>query len=128
MVEDALYSILRADAGVTGWVGDRVYFMEAPQEVTLPALVYQRIDTDRGMAHDGPEGYAVATFQITCMGTLGQAPQVAEAVRQALHGYRGEVAGVQVWLASVMGDRDVFVPAIEGGSVQLDVEIQFREV
>ena len=97
MIEEALVALLETDAAVAALVDDRIYPIVAPAGVDLPAIVYQRISGPRAETMAGPSGLAWPRFQFGCIGgSFSEAVSVADAVRQALDGYRGTVSGVVI--------------------------------
>lgn len=127
-LEDALRTYTLADGGVAALVGTRMYPRMLPQNATLPALVYQRIDTRRLHDLDGPDGLPRPRMQITCWGTLpATAAGLAATVRQRLDGYRGAMGAVAVESCLLVGERDVNDPEAGRSGVALDFMIQFQE-
>jgi hypothetical protein len=71
-------------------VGDRVYPMTLPQQVTLPAIRYQRIDSPGEVSHSGGAGLEHPRMQVSIHAlTFGEAEQLADALKRLLHGRRG---------------------------------------
>ena len=64
-LETALRAYVLADAAVTALAGQPMYPRRLPQGPTLPALVYQRIDTRREHDMDGPDGLPRPRVQVT---------------------------------------------------------------
>lgn len=85
-IESILRSILVADPDVAEIIGTRAYQMHLPREPTFPAVVYQMISRTQ----DAQTGIVRARMQYTCMAESWRgAADLADAVRCALHGYRG---------------------------------------
>lgn len=88
-------------AGVTTWVGTRVYPAQLPDDVTLPAVVYDAIsDVPRytnERAYDRQECARVLRYEVNSYaGSLAQARAVDAAIRRGLSGYKGNAGGGQV--------------------------------
>lgn len=112
MIEDAIRSVLLADADVAALVTARVWPMKLPQSATLPAVVYQRISTTgNGVAMEAPVGPTRARVQISAWATtFGQARQLGEAVLHALNGWSGTAGGVKVQLVRLVNWLDDYEP------------------
>ncbi len=127
VIEEALYSHLAADAGVSALVGDRIYPTLAPQEAELPYLVYQRVSGPRVRSHGGPSGLAHPRFQITgAAETYPSLRAVMNAVRAALDGFKGTMGGtggVEVGGAFVENELD----SEETFVSRLDIVLWHRE-
>ena len=102
-IESILRAILVADPVVSGMVGTRAYQGQLPREPTFPALVYQMISRPQ----DGLTGIVQARMQYTCMaGSWKAAADLADAVRCALHGYRGVRDGARIERIQYAGQHD----------------------
>ena len=67
----------------------RVY-PRLPEQVTFPAIRYQRISTVRNHSLDANVGVTEATLQVDCMAkTYSKAKTIADEVRTILHGFTG---------------------------------------
>jgi len=125
VIEEALYSHLAADGGVSALVGNRIYPIEAPQQAALPYLVYQRVSGPRVRSHSGPSGLASPRFQITgAAETYPSLRALMNAVRVALDGFRGTMGGgVEVGAAFVENELD----SEETSVSRLDVVLWHKE-
>lgn len=127
-LEEGLRTYTLAGSAVAALVGTRMYPRMLPQTPTLPALVYQRIDTRR--LHDlaGPDGLPRPRMQVTCWAPLPlSASGLAAAVRQRLDGYRGAMGTVSVESCLLVGERDVTDTEAGRYGVALDFMIQYQE-
>lgn len=128
----AMRARLVSDATVIGLVGQRIYPGKAPQDTTLPYVVYHRISTTRTPTLGGPTNVPETRMQLDILAaTQASAEQVANAVRSRLDGYTGTSASVSV-LSSVVEDEQDLSEAIDGSDslyyrVVMDVLIQYRE-
>ena len=120
-VETALYTILSSDAGVSALVGARIYPVVIPQDVSLPAVAYQRISAARVYSHDGPSCLARPRFQFSCTAeSYGAARAVVNAVRTALDGYNDTANGVRIMAAFSQNEFDGFTDVDDLWTVYLD--------
>ena len=102
-IESILRAILVADPVVSGMVGTRAYQGRLPREPTFPAVVYQMISRPQ----DGLTGIVQARMQYTCMAeSWREAAELADAVRCALHGYRGIRDGARIEEIQYAGQHD----------------------
>src|SRR4030067_1656130 len=96
-IESALYSRLTAVSGVTALVSTRIYPNAIPQNISLPAIAYQIISTDRNYRHAGQSNMALPRIQITVeAASYSSAVAVCAAIRAALSGYKGTVGTVVI--------------------------------
>jgi len=109
-IAEAIVAHLVADLNVTALVGTRIYPKLLPQAPAYPSIVLHLISGGTDHTHDGPDGIAEIRYQIDCLGTtLQSATAAAEAVRAALDGYQGMMAGsggVLVDSAFLVDSRD----------------------
>lgn len=92
-IEKALVSILKNSTKVSALVDDRVYAFKLPQNAVIPAITYHRVSTYRVITHDQDStGLSNPRFQFNLYArSIDVCKQLAEAVRYAFLGYRGEV-------------------------------------
>ncbi|HON76504.1 MAG TPA: DUF3168 domain-containing protein [Dermatophilaceae bacterium] len=102
-IESVLRAILVADPGVAAIIGTRAYQGRLPREPTFPAVIYQMISRPQ----DGLTGIVQSRMQYTCMAeTWKAAADLADAVRCALHGYRGVQDGARIEYIQYAGQYD----------------------
>lgn len=92
-----IYSVLSADATVSGLVGTKIYPLWARQNEPLPQVVYG-IDAIRPTEHKGL-GSASDTIQVYCTvhaRLWDDLITLCTAIREALDGYTGTVSGITV--------------------------------
>lgn len=94
-ISDALCQRLRGDAGVSGFVGTRVYQLKLPQQPTLPALRVQLVSEPTTYHLRGPVNAWQALVQVDAYASefdpafpdpYDQVERLATAVEQALSG------------------------------------------
>ena len=119
--ESDLVTYLNATAGVTTLIGQRVYPTQIPQEVTLPAVGFFRVDTPAEYVHS--QALAVVErprFQFDCWAsTYLSAIGVAAALKTALLGWRA--AGGKT--VRIRNQYDLPEPETERWRRAVDVEI-----
>lgn len=94
LIETGLMTFLLSKSGITSLVGQRIHYVQAPQDVAAPYLVLQKISGPRIESNDGNSKLASPRFQITAFAAkYGTAKTVIEAVRTALQGYQGMMGG-----------------------------------
>ena len=67
--EAALIGRLLADSGVAALVGNRITWVQRPQETALPAITLQTITAPLGQTMDGIQETQQATVQVDCWAT-----------------------------------------------------------
>lgn len=108
--ETSLYSALSGDAGVTAIVAGRVYPDVAPQGSALPAIVFERTQTDYLNTIHGTAIAQKASLEVWCMAeTRAQAEALCNAVETAARtadfitmGRRAEFDNEQMLWATVL--------------------------
>ena len=114
LLEQALYSYLSGVAGLTALVSTRIYPLMMPQDVTLPAVTYQRISGPRVHTMGTDPGLESPRFQLSSWASsYSSVKAVAEQVRLALQDYAGTMGGaggVVVQRAFLEGDQDFYEP------------------
>lgn len=128
-LEAELRTYTLAGAGVAALVGTRMHARMLPQTPTLPALVYQRVDTRREHDMAGPDGLPRPRIQLTCWATTpAGAYDLAAAVRARLDGYSGAWGTVAIGSCLCVAERDLNDPETGHSAVAQDYMIQFLEV
>ena len=128
-LEAELRTYTLAGAAVAALVGTRMHAHMLPQTPTLPAIVYQRIDTRREHDMAGPDGLPRPRMQVTSWATTpAGAYDLAAAVRARLDGYKGTWGTLTIGSCLCVGERDLDDPDASRSSVAQDYMIQFQEV
>jgi hypothetical protein len=96
--EKVINTLLKADATVTGFVADRIYPEQLPQNCALPAIVIEAVSSTDAPVLDARAGDLVkARIQVTVLAAdYATKKQIMRAVWQALRYQRGTVDGVSV--------------------------------
>ena len=91
IIDEAIFSILSGDSGVSAIVGNRIYPMQLPLDCTLPALSYFKPSNPYKQITGSPR------FQIDCWAEDYLACQLLrDLVQVALDGYAGTVNTVNI--------------------------------
>ena len=119
-VETALVSHLMADADIIQLINDNLYALAIPQKKDVPAIVYQRISTQRTLSLTG-ESASNPRIQFSCYAkNYGQTKQIAIQLHKSLDYFRGTLGG-GVKAAILMADsRDDYEP--DTGRYRCDVD------
>jgi hypothetical protein len=128
-LETELRTYTLAGPAVAAMVGTRMHARKLPQNPTLPAIVYQRIDTRRLHDMAGPDGLPRPRMQLTCWATTpAGATDLAAVVRQRLDGFKGTWGAIDIGSCQCVGEMDLDDPDATRSGVALDFMIQFTEV
>lgn len=96
-VTEFVMSRLKADAGVQGIVGGRMFPIGTLRDTTYPFLIVEREDvTPEEWTKDGGEGDRVTVAVTSFSPRYGESISAAEAVRECLDGATGTFAGSRV--------------------------------
>jgi len=94
IIEQAILTLLAGTSGVTALVSNRIYYVQAPQKVDTPYIVFFKVSGNRDHTHDGATGLANPRFQVDIFGeTYLSVKDVAAQVQAALQGYSGTMGG-----------------------------------
>ena len=116
----AIYTRLTGHAGTTALVSTRVYPNTAPQDATLPYVVYEQESARRLETFGGSSGNARAVVEIAAWDeTYDGARALGEQIRLALEGFSGTVASVVIDYVTLDGDRDEYFAPGSGEEVGL---------
>lgn len=127
LVENLLIALLRADAAVTALAGQRSYYFNIPQNVTLPAVVVTKIGGDSELMHDGAGGFERDRFQISAIATKAtDAKNLSKAIRELFHGYRGSGSGFTIDYCELVNEIDLYDPDY-GYQVALEFLTGYKE-
>jgi hypothetical protein len=101
--EKAIASLLNAAPGVNAIVADRIYGGASKEETPAPLLIYRKLSAQRPAQEDpAPLQLVEAQVEVLCVArTYAELKDLAEAVRLALVGARGQVNGVDLLYVSI---------------------------
>ncbi len=123
-IESILRAILVTDPDVAAIIGSRAYQMHLPREPTFPAVVYQMISRTQ----DAQTGIVRARIQYTCMAESWRgAADLADAVRCALHGYRGVRDGARIEDVRYAGQHDDYDETTRIYWIPVDMIVTYLE-
>jgi len=106
LIEQGLMTYLLAQTGITSYVGERIYFVRAEQDVITPYIVITKISGVREHSHDGSSELAHPRFQITVFSTTySSCKTIASAIQTALQGYTGTM-GSEVTVQAVFYENE----------------------
>jgi hypothetical protein len=133
-LKDAMVGYLRGQPPVAALAGDRVSPYGAHQGETYPRATYYRQTAGRGSTLDGgPDGLVRALVQVDAWALRdAQAVDLANALRDCVHGFRGRWGDVAVQAAFLMDESDLWEDPDFGGDqpvyrVSLDFEVWYQE-
>jgi len=127
--EQALYAYLTSHADVAAVLGDRIFPAPAPEDAALPLATYFRVSTYRVKSQTDDAQLAMVRIQFTVRAEdYGTVKQGLAALRKALDGFRGDMAGLEVGAVFCENDRDEFGYQARLPAGTMDVIIWYREV
>lgn len=95
-LESAIRNALKEDLAIKPLVGDKVFLMKAPDNVTFPCLIFGRDSTSRTYSLSTPT-LAAARITIDCYGTISSdAVVLRNAVLALFSGFRGTLSGIDI--------------------------------
>jgi len=107
-LEEGIFSLLSADSGVAALVGSRIYPTQAPQNVTYPCVVYQRVGAERAHHTTGASGVSEVRMQVASLAeSYSGAKALGAAVRAAMDAQRGMWGAVDVLGSTIHSEMDV---------------------
>lgn len=130
-IEAVIFTRLSTFAGLSALVATRVYPVNLPQDVAMPAISYRRINAARVSAMGVDTGLVRATFQFDCWsgghadgtgGTFDEARAVADQVIAALKRWRN-TSGTVVQDSFLTRDLDL-PPEEDGRTYHSEVEFE----
>jgi len=133
MIEESLYNYLASITDITDIVDDKIYHHHLPQEAVFPVLTFQMISSRHDHDIQGAAGACTARYQVDCWSrSLAECVELAEAVRQALQGYKGTMEDDHIFFIT-LDDQNNLDEAPKDGSDQWlyrreqDYLIKYRE-
>lgn len=111
MIEESLIAFLKDQPNVAALVGSRIVMLAAAENVRRPLVVLFRSSTRRISSKTGLSGDVRVAVELHCVAAdPGGMMAVAEAVRQSLDGFKGDLAGVPVSHVGITNERDAYEP------------------
>jgi hypothetical protein len=123
-VEHALLKHLIAQTALTALVGERIYYVNAPQDVETPYIVFFKVSATRERSLTGTSHLVTSRFQFSIFSeTYYEAKQIAEQIQLALQDKNNEIiggtGGVRV---SIQYDNEQDLYESEAGLYHIPVE------
>jgi hypothetical protein len=126
MIEHAIQSLVANDSTVAGLVDDRIYYMTAPQDVSLPYIVIFKVSSVREHCHEGFSNLTHSRIQFSVFSeTYYNGKQISDAIKTVLDGYKGTSEGVAIHSSLFDGEGDGY--AAETFYITLDFMIWHEE-
>jgi hypothetical protein len=121
-IQTALGFYLSQYSALTAKIADRLYPVRAPQDALYPHVIY-RVTVRPLNPVDGPSPAAEATLCTYAMSNdYDEATEVADAMRQALHYFKGTMAQVDVTGSLWVETTDEDIPTV--GQFEVSSEFQ----
>ena len=107
MIYDALYTILAAATDLTDLVSTRIYPDKAPQGVTAPYVVFQRISGVHLQSHQGSSGLTFPRFQFDAWASQRSAAEnIGNEIRLAIQGYSNQSPVSGTVIQAILAEND----------------------
>lgn len=130
-LEEALYSYLCDDPGVSGFVDDRIWPHPAPGTPKLPYISWNRIGAVRIYTYDSyadTSAFVRARIQYNTWATTPlEAIDVGEALLLALSGYEGDMAGMYIGASFAVMELDTYDSAAKLHRRVMDFAILYED-
>lgn len=111
ILEESLFSFLSSDTAVGAFIAERIYGLIQPQKGVQPCIVYSRIATDRTQTLCTTDSKVRAALLLDCYDkTYLGSKRLAQAVRQTLIDFSGDMAGTRVSSISLEAEVDLDDP------------------
>lgn len=127
-LRQAIIGYLKEHPAVRAVLGGRIYPLVLPQNLdTYPAAVVIRVDATRSHTKLGPSGLAEARIQCSVWSPrLLDSVSGADAIREALDGYRGEMNGVSIGNIRSDVEQDFYEPDVGLYQVVTDYMVSYE--
>ena len=127
-IEDGLFERVTTGSAVQALMGTRMYPVLAPQNVTPPFLVYQRVSAPRETAFGADPGMVRARYQLsTYAGDFDTMRAVRAEIRKRVERFRGVAAGVTIDDIFIESDQDLWDAEAQLFYGPLDVLVLYWE-
>lgn len=127
-VEKQLYTRLSTYTPLTAIVSNRIYPVKLPQNVTLPAVSYFRVSTDRHSAMGEDIADVTSRFQVSAWGqTYTSVRSIADVVRAALERYSVNGADATIVTIFYINEQDLYEDDLQIYQLAMDFRIHYEE-
>ena len=117
-IKDAIYTRSQAVTALPALVGTRVYPTVAPKSATKPYVVFRQVFGADQAHMGGSAGNVDTRFQFDCHASTSKvAEEVARAIRDGFHGFRGSSSGVFITSCLEKDTVDDYEEPKQSGSV-----------
>jgi len=94
LIEQAILKELIGTSGLTSLVGQRIYYIKAPQDISNPYIVFSKMSAPREHDHDGSSGLASSRFQFSIFAqTYREVKLITVQIQSALQAFKGTMGG-----------------------------------
>lgn len=122
-IKTAIVARLAADATIQSLVSTRIRIGRAHQTDALPRIVVSQIDGDHKEHLAAATGKVIGRYQVDCYaGTPKKAHEVADAVRERMHGWRGLSDDTFISMVALNDERDGYDPPLPGQDTEGGVD------
>lgn len=123
-VEHALLKHLQAQTALAALVGERIYYVNAPQDVQTPYVVFFKVSATRVRSLTASSHLVNARFQFSVFSeTYYEAKQIAEQIQLALQDKNNEIIGGDNGVrVSIQYDNEQDLYESESGLYHIPVE------
>lgn len=131
--EEGLWLLLNGNLDVNSQVGNRIYPNYMPQSATMPAIVYQIINTNRMYTMTGQVDMPEKRVQLECWAeSYSEADQLCDHVRKLLSDYTGTVNNLQIDAIFIEDESDLLTlvagkDRLRRSARRLDIRAWYRE-
>lgn len=106
-IEEGLYTFL--SSMTPNGAGDRYYPSKAPQKVSKPYVVFEKISGERVQNITGPSGQARPRIRIHVYGdTYSSVKILCNQIRRRMNGFSGLMGTIQVKACSIITETDLY--------------------
>ena len=107
-ISEALYKYLTSNEEITSLVGTKIYPMQLPQNVTLPAITYTLVLANYDSALQGDTGYTRQTIQlVTHAKTYKEARTISRLVKKKIQDLHGDMSGLFIEAVFIKSDYEL---------------------
>lgn len=127
-IEEALSSRLTGDVAVSALIATRLYPARLPQDVTYPAVVYTRIDTEPTSAFGTAATLMNSRVQFDCWAkTYSEVKAVANAIRASLDALDTTILSVRIYGIVYSSELDIFEDETQLYRIQSDFQVMYTQ-
>lgn len=124
--EKHVYQRLATTPFVARLVGFQIYPIAVPKNAVMPFVIYKRNNIARESHLTGPMFMPLVNLQIGCWAmSYDSARETADAIRLALDGHTGTLAGVRIEDIRLVSETDDFLdPTVVGAQLPPAYEVR----